>query len=184
MLVLWSECIRIVTGFTPNPSFQRAAALRTSVATYESRMGLPSLDGDSGRNVGEAVERLGHMSGPTVWTEFARLAQERGEGVVNLGQGFPDWMPPQFALDSLVEAATDTQQSPHQYTRTAGHPNLVNQLAKRYSIHLKQNVDPMSEVAVTIGASQALYLSLQVLVKPGTLYSFTHGSLQARLQMC
>jgi aspartate/methionine/tyrosine aminotransferase len=32
---------------------------------------------------------------------------------------------------------------------------------------MKRNIDPMEEVAVTVGASQALYLSLQTLIKPG-----------------
>lgn len=81
--------------------------------------------------------------------------------------GFPDWLPPQFAVDSLVSATIDSAKSPHQYTRTAGHPNLVKQLARRYSKHMQRTIDPMNEVAVTVGASQALYLSLQTLVKPG-----------------
>mmetsp|Transcript_6551 Transcript_6551/g.7262 ORF Transcript_6551/g.7262 Transcript_6551/m.7262 type:complete len:543 (+) Transcript_6551:85-1713(+) len=114
---------------------------------------------------GEAIQRLGLSTGPTVWTEFGRLAQEHNP--VNLGQGFPDWLPPKFAVDSLVEAVLDSAQSPHQYTRSAGHPDLVNQLARRYSIHMKKTIDPMDEVAVTVGASQALYLSLQSLVQPG-----------------
>ena len=118
-------------------------------------------------NRGEATLRLGDATGPTVWSEFGRLSQEND--VANLGQGFPDWLPPTFAVESLVEAATDTiDKSPHQYTRTAGHPNLVNMLSKRYSSHLNRKIDPMGEVAVTVGASQALYLSLQTLVKPGT----------------
>jgi len=115
---------------------------------------------------GEATTRLGVMTGPTVWSEFGRIGQEHPEAA-NLGQGFPDWLPPKFAVDSLVEAAMDSAKSPHQYTRTAGHPNLVKQLANRYSVHLKRDVDPMSQIAVTIGASQALYISLQTLIKPG-----------------
>mmetsp|Transcript_3443 Transcript_3443/g.7888 ORF Transcript_3443/g.7888 Transcript_3443/m.7888 type:complete len:591 (+) Transcript_3443:120-1892(+) len=115
--------------------------------------------------MGEATTRLGTMTGPTVWSEFGRLSQEHE--VANLGQGFPDWLPPKFAVDSLVEAAMDSAQSPHQYTRTAGHPNLVKQLARRYSVHMKREIEPMAEVAVTVGASQALYLSLQTLIKPG-----------------
>ena len=114
---------------------------------------------------GEATQRLGVNTGPTVWSEFGRIAEEND--IVNLGQGFPDWLPPKFAVDSLVEAVLDTAQSPHQYTRPAGHPNLVGQLARRYSIHLEKEIDPMEEVAVTVGASQALYLSLQTLVQPG-----------------
>lgn len=116
--------------------------------------------------IGEATMRLGDMTGPTVWTEFGRLSQENHISA-NLGQGFPDWVPPKFAVDSLVEAAVDVAKSPHQYTRTAGHPNLVKRLAGRYSVHMNRKIDPMNEVSVTIGASQALYLSLQTLIKPG-----------------
>jgi len=114
---------------------------------------------------GEAILRLGSMTGPTVWSEFGRLSQEHD--VANLGQGFPDWLPPDFAVESLVSATVDSTKFPHQYTRTAGHPNLVKQLARRYSKHMGRTIDPMNEVSVTVGASQALYLSLQTLVKPG-----------------
>ena len=128
------------------------------------------LGGDSASNfvssgAGEATMRLGEQAVPTVWTEFSRLSQENK--VVNLGQGFPDWLPPKFAIESLVEAAQDVANSPHQYTRTAGHPNLCKQLARRYSSHLRKDIDPMTEVTVTVGASQALYLCLQTLIKPG-----------------
>ena len=127
-------------------------------------------------------------SKPTVWTEFSRIAQEctqqRNQSIVNLGQGFPDWLPPPFAIESLVEAALEGTTgigssssarngnnvgvgSIHQYTRPAGHPNLVQQLARRYSLHMNRPIDAMKEVAVTVGASQALYLTLQVLIQPG-----------------
>jgi kynurenine--oxoglutarate transaminase/cysteine-S-conjugate beta-lyase/glutamine--phenylpyruvate transaminase len=124
------------------------------------------------RRAGEAIDRLGGAaSNPTVWTEFARIAaqqqQTSSRGLVNLGQGFPDWLPPTFCLESLVEAAVDAAQSPHQYTRSAGHPSLARQLASRYSVHLGRDVDPMQEVAVTVGASQALYVTLRTLVSPG-----------------
>ena len=135
------------------------ANIGDAVATQQQSGGL------SMSNPGEAIQRLGDSTGPTVWTEFGRIAQEYDP--VNLGQGFPDWLPPKFAVDSLVEAVLDSAQSPHQYTRPAGHPNLVNQLARRYSIHMKKEIDAFEEVAVTVGASQALYLSLQTLVEPG-----------------
>lgn len=62
--------------------------------------------------------------------------------------------------------------SPHQYTRTAGHPKLVKELAGRYSKHLKRDIDAMGEVAITVGASQALYLALQTLIQPGEFFFF------------
>jgi kynurenine---oxoglutarate transaminase / cysteine-S-conjugate beta-lyase / glutamine---phenylpyruvate transaminase len=120
---------------------------------------------------GQALARLG-ATPSTVWTEFSRIAHECSSDrpLANLGQGFPDWSPPQFARDALVEAALEVSHSGtsiHQYTRPAGHPNLVQQLARRYSLHFDRPVDALTEVAVTVGASQALYLTLQVMIQPG-----------------
>ncbi|CAJ1954456.1 unnamed protein product [Cylindrotheca closterium] len=142
--------------------------IETTSTTFSSRLCMQDekLESDGlSMRPGEATQRLGGNTGPTVWTEFGGLAQKYDP--VNLGQGFPDWLPPKFAVDCLVEAVQDSAKSPHQYTRPAGHPNLVQQLARRYSIHMKRDIEPMSEVAVTVGASQALYISLQTLVEPG-----------------
>ena len=108
------------------------------------------------------ANRLAGTGNPTVWAEFGQLAAETG--AVNLGQGFPDWQPPDFVVEQAQAALSEGF---HQYTRPAGHPPLVEVLAKRYSEHLGRTVDPMSEVAITVGASQALYLTLQALVNPG-----------------
>lgn len=108
------------------------------------------------------ARRLEGTDRPTVWSEFAALGVKTG--AVNLGQGFPDWAPPQFVVDEAHRALTDGF---HQYTRPAGHPNLVEVLAARYSRHLGRPLDAMSEVATTVGASQALYLTLQALLNPG-----------------
>jgi aspartate/methionine/tyrosine aminotransferase len=93
----------------------------------------------------------------TVWNTFSELAVKYE--AVNLGQGFPDWKTPQFVLDAL-KASTY-----HQYARPAGHPPLVEFIAERYSAHLDHPVNPFTQVAITVGASQALYLALQTLLK-------------------
>ena len=104
---------------------------------------------------------LSSSSQPSVWTVFGDLASKTGAS--NLGQGFPDWSPPPFVLDALKS----TIQTPnHQYTRPAGHPPLVRLLGLAYSSHLNRHVDNMNEVCITVGASQALYLSLLSLLKP------------------
>lgn len=168
--------VRDGSAFAPS-SNNDVRLTKNSGWNYPSKIANKAVNGDHGavqasngiapNSVGEATMRLGSNTGPTVWTEFARLAAEFEP--VNLGQGFPDWLPPKFAVDSLVEAVLDSAQSPHQYTRTAGHPNLVSQLARRYSTHMNRDIDPMKEVAVTVGASQALYMSLQTLIQPGML---------------
>ena len=101
-------------------------------------------------------------SKPTVWTVFNQVAQETG--AINLGQGFPDWRPPQFVLEALTDAVTSEY---HQYTRPAGHPPLVELLAMRYGKHLDRVIDPFNEIAITVGASQALFLALSTLLRPG-----------------
>ena len=99
---------------------------------------------------------------PTVWTEFNQLANA-SPNIVNLGQGFPDWQPPDFVQQQAIQAI---QQGFNQYTRPAGHPPLVNTLAQRYTTHLGQDINPLTQVAITVGASQALYLTLQSILTP------------------
>lgn len=96
----------------------------------------------------------------SVWAVFGELAAKTDAS--NLGQGFPDWDPPEFLLDAL-RAAVDSKF--HQYTRPAGHPPLVELIAAKYSKHLDRTVDPFNEIAVTVGASQALYLALTLFLK-------------------
>lgn len=91
---------------------------------------------------------------------------------VNLGQGFPDWKTPLFVQKALTDAITG---GANQYCRSAGHPALVEHLANFYSEKLNAqitdesyvSVDPMQNVAVTVGASQALFAALQAFVSPG-----------------
>lgn len=96
----------------------------------------------------------------SVWTVFGELAAKTDSS--NLGQGFPDWDPPQFLLDSLRDAVDSKF---HQYTRPAGYPPLVKLLGAKYTEHFGRNVDALDEVAVTVGASQALYLALTLFLK-------------------
>jgi len=108
-------------------------------------------------------KRLGKKNGNTVWMEMGALLNTL-EDPVNLGQGYPDWEPPEFVQRSANEAI---RSGFNQYTRTQGHPSLVEVLGSRYSMHMKRNVDPNSEIAITVGCSQALYLALQALVNEG-----------------
>ena len=110
----------------------------------------------------ECDDALQPKPAATVWQVFGELAAKTNS--INLGQGFPDWSPPDFVLDSL-RGVVDTPY--HQYTRPAGHPPLVELIGARYSKHFDRIIDPFNEVAITVGASQALYLSLMTLTKPG-----------------
>ena len=110
------------------------------------------------------------MSAPkaTVWSHFAGLTNAAPPSLPmqNLGQGFPDSPPPAFVLSALQDTISSSPFT-HQYTRSSGHPLLVSELATRYSKHLGRPIDADTDVAVTVGASQALFLSLLTLIEPG-----------------
>lgn len=89
--------------------------------------------------------RAGLLSPLSVPFIFVRLSiHPRLPPSANASQGFPNWNPPDFVVAAAQKALSDGF---HQYTRTAGHPRLVQLLAKRYSKHFSQEVDPFSEVS-------------------------------------
>ncbi|XP_068609226.1 uncharacterized protein [Brachionichthys hirsutus] len=100
-----------------------------------------------------------------VWNEFVQLAAEYKP--VNLGQGFPDFAPPQFLLDAFSDALKEGGPMVHQYTRGFGHPRLVRSLAKFFSGILGHEIDPFEDVLVTVGAYHALFTALQALLNDG-----------------
>ncbi|KAA0169966.1 hypothetical protein FNF28_01756 [Cafeteria roenbergensis] len=111
----------------------------------------------------ETSARLLPFVTKTVWEEFTPLA--KSTGAVNLGQGFPDWAAPDFVKEAMVNAVTI--RNDNQYTRSAGHPSLVQKLARLYSGWLGRAVDWESEVTVTVGATEALFALTQSLLGPG-----------------
>jgi len=47
------------------------------------------------------AKRLAGFAAPTVWHEFTPLAN--AHKAVNLGQGFPNWQPSDFIIESAQE---------------------------------------------------------------------------------
>lgn len=100
--------------------------------------------------------------GTTVFAEFTALAIQHN--AVNLGQGFPNFPAPDFVKDAAQQAiATDL----NQYARSAGHPRLIKALAQVYSPLFGRELNPMSEIVVTVGATEGIFATMQALVEPG-----------------
>ncbi len=99
--------------------------------------------------------------GETVFATYTRLAQEHG--AINLGQGFPDFDPPSFVLNAYREAATGSQQ----YAPVAGLPALTETVAAVHGELLGRQLDPVANVQVTVGATEALFAIMQAMVDPG-----------------
>lgn len=101
----------------------------------------------------------------SVWVEYIQLAAQYKP--LNLGQGFPDYHAPKYATDALAAAANSADPLANQYTRGFGHPRLVQALSRLYSMLIKRDIDPMTEVLVTVGAYEALYATIQGHVDEG-----------------
>lgn len=102
------------------------------------------------------AKRLVGFDKPTVWQEFTPLAV--AHKACNLGQGFPDWESPQFAKDAITKAVNENF---NQYCRSAGEVHLVQSLADNYSSLLNRKIDPLTNVAVCVGATECLYGIMQ-----------------------
>lgn len=97
---------------------------------------------------------------PSVFGVYTELALKHD--AVNLGQGFPDFAPPTFVMDAYKRAADGDQQ----YTLPAGTPQLLGELATEYEPRFG-TLDPMKNVQVVAGATEALFVAIQALVNPG-----------------
>ena len=110
--------------------------------------------------------RLDGLDKPTVWHEFSPLAVEHN--AVNLGQGFPDWDPPEFVVEAMIESTTPSRgRHANQYARSYAHMPLAQVLAEDYSERWGIPIDPATQIGTAVGCTNALYCTLQGLVSPG-----------------
>jgi N-succinyldiaminopimelate aminotransferase len=108
------------------------------------------------------VERLRPYA-VNVFAAMSALAAE--VGAVNLGQGFPDEDGPPAMLEAARQAITD---GVNQYPPGPGIAALREAIAAQRARRYRVNVDPDSEVLVTVGASEAIAAAVLGLVEPGS----------------
>jgi N-succinyldiaminopimelate aminotransferase len=99
--------------------------------------------------------------GETVFATYSRLARETG--AIDLGQGFPDFEPPEFVTLALKQAASGYQQ----YPPLSGWPPLLEALAEDLAPRLGRSLDPSGNLLVTVGATEGLFAFMQAFVDPG-----------------
>jgi methionine aminotransferase len=85
-------------------------------------------------------------------------------GAINLSQGYPDFEGPQALRDRV---AWHMAHGHNQYAPLAGVPELQQGIAQKVAELYGLSVDPATEVAVTPGATEAIYAALTACVGPG-----------------
>jgi aminotransferase len=93
---------------------------------------------------------------------MTRLANEHG--AINLAQGFPNFPAPAVLKEAAARAIRDDV---NQYAITWGAARLRNALAAKYQDWYNLAVDPMTQVTVTCGATEAMAAALLAVVNPG-----------------
>jgi methionine aminotransferase len=99
--------------------------------------------------------------GTTVFTVMSRRARELG--AINLGQGFPDYPIDPRLADAVASAMRDGH---NQYAPMEGAPELREAIAAKLAAGGGPVVDPLEEITVTVGGTEALYGAIQALIGP------------------
>jgi len=101
-------------------------------------------------------------TGTTIFTVMSQLAERHG--AVNLSQGFPDFDPPA----RLIELVGEHLRSGHnQYAPMTGVAALREAIAAEIGRRYGVTVDPLAEITITAGATEALFCAILALAGPG-----------------
>ncbi|WP_432201160.1 LL-diaminopimelate aminotransferase [Erythrobacter sp. W53] len=92
-------------------------------------------------------------------------ARRDGRDIIDLGMGNPDQPPPQHVIDKLCEVAA--KPTAHGYSQSKGIPGLRRAQASYYANRFGVELDPDSEVVVTMGSKEGLASMATAVTAPG-----------------
>ena len=107
------------------------------------------------------TSKLPH-AGTTIFTVMSSLADQHN--AINLSQGFPDFDGPKLLRERV---AWHLENGHNQYAHVAGVPALREQIAAKVASLYGAQIDPVTEVTVTPGATEALFCAISAVIHPG-----------------
>ena len=105
---------------------------------------------------------------PYVFAEVNAMkaaARARGEDIIDLGMGNPDGAPAPHVIEKLCEVARDP--TAHGYSASKGIKGLRKAQANYYARRFNVELDPETEVVVTLGSKEGLANLAQAITAPG-----------------
>lgn len=92
-------------------------------------------------------------------------ARAAGEDIIDLGMGNPDLPPPDHVLEKLIEVTR--KPDAHGYSQSKGIPGLRRAQANYYGRRFGVDLDPETEVVVTMGSKEGLASLATAITAPG-----------------
>ena len=107
---------------------------------------------------------------PYVFTEVNRLKADlraKGKDIIDFGMGNPDMPTPKHIREKLIE--TIEKPGTGRYSTSRGIPGLRKAQAKYYKRRFDVDLEPESEVVVTLGSKEGLANLAQAITSPGDI---------------
>ncbi|MBY0414378.1 MAG: aminotransferase class I/II-fold pyridoxal phosphate-dependent enzyme [Bdellovibrionales bacterium] len=98
----------------------------------------------------------------SIFSTMTKMALENR--AINLSQGFPDFDGPKWVIDLATKAMNENK---NQYAPSMGILPLREAIANNYKRFYNFTVNPLSEVVVTNGATEAIFCTCLGLLNPG-----------------
>lgn len=99
-----------------------------------------------------------------VMFDAAQALEKQGHKMVHMELGRPDFSTPQHIVEAAVAAL---RRGEHHYSPNAGIMPLREAISARYSKDLGLDYNPSSEILVTNGVSEGIFLAMNALLNPG-----------------
>ena len=94
----------------------------------------------------------------------AKQLEREGRKIIHLEIGRPDFDTPPHIVDAAVKALREGK---HHYSQNAGILELRQAIAEKYSAEYKLDYNPNSEIVVTNGVAEGVYVAIHALLDPG-----------------
>jgi aminotransferase len=96
--------------------------------------------------------------------DMAKKLEREGKAIIHLEIGRPDFDTPAH----IVEAAVDALRAgKHHYSQNAGIPELRQAITDKYAEEYQLNYSPETDVVVTNGVAEGVYVAIHALLDPG-----------------
>ncbi|KAK3320649.1 pyridoxal phosphate-dependent transferase [Cercophora scortea] len=101
-----------------------------------------------------------------VWSIINEAAAASpNQPIVNMGQGFFGYNPPEFIINAAKQALDRVECN--QYSPTRGRPRLLKALADAYSPLWGRQLNWQTEITVTTGANEGMLSAFMAFIEPG-----------------